>query len=75
MKNAGKGGMGGLLFKKHTRNPYLLTPHEHPIKVISYYPTPISRHLFSEGRGKDDLSFLDKSSSPISRIAPYHVIL
>lgn len=21
MKNAGKGGMGGLLFKKHTRNP------------------------------------------------------
>ena len=50
MKNAGKGGMGGLLFKKHTRNPDLWTSQERPMKGFHAYPTRISQHLFTVGR-------------------------
>ena len=47
----GKRRLRDLLFKKHTRNPYLWTPQVHPMKVFNAYPTPNSQHLFSAGRG------------------------
>ena len=50
MKNAGKGGMGGLLFKKHTRSPNLWTPQERPMQGFHAYPTRTSQHLFTAGR-------------------------
>ncbi len=75
----GKRRMGDLLFKRHTRNPYLWTPQVHPMKVFNAYPTPNSQHLFSAGRGtgkrrcyvKNITSYVKNITSYVKNITSY----